>query len=105
LKNLKIPKACNALTDVSIAGYRGFGGTAYCEIPTNSNWIFSGNFSYTVGRQYMTAGGQLTQYHTDAIMTSDANGSVNFTGQFSGNALAAFILVYPATATGGAYAG
>jgi hypothetical protein len=105
LENLRNPPQCNSLTSVSVQGVTGFGGATSCEVPTNHNLIYSDNFSYQVGRHYITFGGELVQFREEDIVSFDANGNLSFTGQFSGNGIADFILGYPFHAGGGQWQG
>jgi len=105
LANLNSTPACNGLTDVQMTGYSAFGGSSSCEVPHNNDPIYSDNVSYQRGKHFLTFGGQLRQVREDDTVSFSTIGFFLFTGQYSGNGAADFVLGDPVNAQGASWTG
>ena len=105
IANLDSTPQCNGLADVNMAGYTPLGGFNSCEIPHNNDPIYGDNVSYQHGRHFLTFGGQLKQVREEDIVSFSAIGAFAFTGQYSGNGAADFVLGDPNNAQGAQWTG
>ncbi|MBI3668061.1 MAG: hypothetical protein HY236_17820 [Acidobacteria bacterium] len=102
LKNLNDNPLCNGPTSISLEGYSSLGFTFQnCIITGNNNYHFVDNLAYNRGRHSLSFGGQFVrnQYRDIAGFTPTA--SLQYTGQFSGNSFADFLLGDPFVVSGG----
>lgn len=101
LQNLNQIAECNAPPNVNPQGYSGAGvGNGNCIIPANNNYTIIDNLSMTRGRHTITLGGSITKVFYKNIAALAPLGSFTFTGQFSGNSVADFLLGAPFVANG-----
>ena len=101
LTNLNRIKQCNAVPAVGIANYSTYGFSfANCIITGNTNKIFLDNLSWMHGRHQITMGGQMIRINFRDIASFTQNGSFSFTGQFTGNPVADYLLGDPFTVSG-----
>ena len=105
LTNINSTPQCNGLTDVSMTGYQTFGGGSSCEVPKNNDPIYSDNVSYQRGKHFLTFGGQLRQVRELDIVSFSTIGFFLFTGQYSGNGAADFLLGAANNAQGAQWTG
>ena len=105
LQNLNSAPACNGLTDVSMAGYSGLGGANSCENPQNNNFIYGDHVSYQHGRHFLTFGGEIKQIRENDVVSFSTLGAFSFTGQYSGNGAADFVLGAAQSASGAQWTG
>jgi hypothetical protein len=105
IMNLNSTPQCNGLADVNMAGYSGLGGFNSCEIPHNNDPIYGDNVSYQHGRHFLTFGGEVKQVRETDIVSFSAIGTFAFTGQYSGNGAADFVLGDPNNAQGAQWTG
>lgn len=101
LTNLNEIKQCNAIPAVSLATYSGFGFTfANCIITGNTDKIVLDNLSWMHGRHQLTMGGQMIRVNLRDIASFTQNGSFSFTGQYTGNSVADYLLGNPFSVSG-----
>ena len=109
LQNLNQIKECNGVPAVGLSGYSTFGfAFANCIISGNTNKVVSDDLSYTHGRHTLTMGARLIRVNWRIIGSFTQNGSLNFTGQFTGdpsisaagNSAADYLLGAPANVSG-----
>ncbi|HZP02276.1 MAG TPA: TonB-dependent receptor [Terriglobia bacterium] len=101
LQNLNQIKECNAVPAVSLAKYATYGFSfANCIITGNTNKVFLDNLSWMHGRQQITLGGQLIRINFRDIASFTQNGSLSFTGQYTGNSVADYLLGDPFSVSG-----
>ncbi len=101
LTNLNQIKVCNGVPTVGLSGYTSFGFTfGNCIATGNTNKIFSDDISWTRGRHTVTMGGRVIRENWRIIGSFTQNGSLNFTGQFSGDSTADYLLGDPANVSG-----
>lgn len=101
LHNLNQVPDCNGVTDVSMASFSSFGaGNSNCPINGETNKIFLDNLSMVRGSHTITLGGEITRlFNRDIISTGDL-GNLQFSGAYTGNAAADYLLGDPDLATG-----
>ena len=68
----------------------GNGGTNWLQFDTT--WQGTDSFTYTHGSQTLIAGAEIRKLITSRSATNNPNGAFNFTGLYTGNAAADFIL-------------
>lgn len=101
LQNLNQIPNCNGVPAVSMAGFSTFGFSfANCIITGNTDKTFRDSVSYTVGRHTWTMGFGLLRVNWEMIASYTQNGSLTFTGQFSGNSIADYLLGAPDNVSG-----
>lgn len=101
LTNLNQIPACNGVPAVGISGFATYGfAFSNCIITGNTNKLFLDNVSYTHGRHNLTVGGQLIRINFRDIGSFTQNGNLNFTGQYTGDPVADFLLGAPANVSG-----
>ena len=97
----EIPE-CNGATSVSMSGFAAFGFTFQnCIISENDNFHVVDNFAVIRGKHSLNFGGQFVRVRLKDIAGFTQTGRIVYTGQFSGNSAADFLLGAPFTATGG----
>jgi len=110
LINLNQVPVCNGVPAVGLSSYSTFGFSfANCIVSGNTNIMVSDDISYTRGRHMLTMGGRLIRENWYMITAYTQNGSLGFTGQFTGNpatnapgdATADYLLGDPANVSGG----
>jgi hypothetical protein len=90
---------------ISIAGFTGLsmqaaGGSADDIAQNHRVWTFDDSLAWTRGRHTVQFGGQyLSMRWMDGTVPQNVYGAFTFTGAFSANALADFLLGLPATST------
>jgi hypothetical protein len=86
LTNLNQIPDCNAVPTVGLQGYTGFGYVFQnCVITGNTDKRFLDNLSYIRGRHHLSMGGQLVRVNRRNIGGYATNGSLQYTGQYTGN--------------------
>jgi hypothetical protein len=100
LANLYGIPICNSTPNVGIGGYASFGFSyGYCVVTGNTNKILLDNLSIVHGRHSLSFGGEVTR-ENQAYYEDDANGGTfSFTGQYTGNGAADFLIGSPYLAT------
>jgi hypothetical protein len=98
LHNLTDFSQCNTPPSVSIAGYLGI-GNALCIFLTTNNYHYIDNLAFTRGRHRMNMGFEITHVFMRQVVGVFPEGSISFTGQFTGNAVADYLLGIPLTAS------
>jgi hypothetical protein len=109
LTNLNSMPVCNGVPNAILANYAEFGFTlAECIITGNTNKVFSEDLSYTHGRHTLTLGGRIIRENWWMITSYTQDGSLDFTGQFTGpspsvlgDATADYLLGDPASVSSG----
>lgn len=101
LANLNTLGQCNSLPAVNMATYSSLGFTfSNCIISGNTDKIFLDNFSLTQGRHDLTIGGQLVRVNLRNIAANGQNGILNFTGIYTGNPVADYLIGAPYSVSG-----
>src|SRR5579872_2151095 len=81
---------------LSISGYLGFNGNAFAPINFRDNtWEISDSVTWIRGKHTFKAGGLFRLYTTATVNAAYSRGQFNFTGTYSGNSFADFLLGYP----------
>lgn len=89
---------CNGPTSVSLSGLGSF-GTFLCDITLSNDYVYEDSVSYLRGKHSIQFGGDATRFQiTDPIFNAQP-GAFTYTGQYSGNAWADFLLGYVENAT------
>lgn len=97
----EIPE-CNGAPSVNLAGYTTFGFTFQnCIITANDNFHFVDNLAWVTGKHSFNFGGQFVRVRLKDIAGFTQTGRIVYTGQFSGDSTADFLLGAPFNATGG----
>ncbi len=103
LKNLNQIPVCNAVPTVNLAGVEAYGFSfGNCVVTGNNNYVFLDNLSIVRGRHNLTAGGEVTHFYMRVVGAYNQMGSFNFTGQYTGNSVADYLIGSPQAATGSA---
>jgi hypothetical protein len=101
LQNLNQVPDCNGVTNVALAGFSSLGaGNSNCPINGETNKVFVDNLEMVKGSHTLTFGGEITRLFSRNIISSDDLGDLQFSGQFTGNPVADYLLGYPDLATG-----
>lgn len=90
----------NALPVFAITGFQGISQIAY-NTPAEMNYQLQDNVSWIRGRHTLKMGGEVAHHYGAiyAISPTSAYGNVSFTGQYTNNAYADFLVGIPRTAT------
>src|SRR5204863_8694644 len=91
----------NSLPAVGISGFTGVGGGSLITQRVNSYSLVD-NLTWIHGRHTFKFGGDVRRAMLDIRNIGATQGSFSFTGDFSGNALADFLLGIPRTASAAA---
>ncbi len=103
LHNLNQIQICNSLPAVSMATYSALGYTfENCTVTGNTNQIYLDNLSLTRGQHDITFGGQLTRRNLHDIAANGQSGILNFSGQYTGNPVADYLIGSPQSVSGSA---
>ena len=94
---------CNQLPSVAISGFNAPTGIGNCITLTTNDYHYIDNLSYNHGRHQFSAGFEITHVFMRQFVGNWGNGSFSFTGQYTGNAVADYLLGIPNSATGGDY--
>jgi hypothetical protein len=89
---------CKGPTSVSLSGIGGF-GTFLCDITLSNNYIYSDSVAYLRGKHSLQFGTDLTRFQITNPIFNAQPGAFTYTGQYSGNAWADFLLGYVQNAT------
>ncbi len=101
LQNLNKIEVCNSLPAVNIATYSSLGFTfENCTVTGNTNQIYLDNLSLTRGRHDITLGGRLTRRNLHDIAANGQSGIFNFSGQYTGNPVADYLIGQPQSVSG-----
>jgi len=88
---------CDGPVSVGLTGVGSF-GTFLCGITLSNDYIYEDSLAYVRGKHSFQFGTDLTRYEvTDPILNGEP-GQLLYTGQYSGNAWADFLLGYVQTA-------
>ncbi len=98
IKNVNELPDCNALPSVSMAGFNSVGGRANCIVLTTNNYHVIDNLTYTRGRHRIGAGFEIIRPFMRQVIGNFSVGIFNFSGQFTGNSVADYLLGNPASA-------
>ncbi len=96
------PLPFNGLPDISISNVTGIGVDRTQSGDTYSNWVFNDNLSYVTGRHTFKGGLDIRRSRSKTALGftgADNFGTYSFTGAFSGNAVADFLLGTPLTSS------
>ena len=88
-------KPCNAPTVVSIVSIQFSNGT--CDSTISTQFAYEENVALIRGKHSIEFGGQATRTQISDPIFNFPNGQMVYTGQYSGNPLADFLLGYPQT--------
>ena len=81
---------------LSISGYLGFNGNAFVPIIFRDNtWEIGDSMTWLRGAHTIKAGGLFRYYDTATVNAAYSRGQFNFTGTYTGNAFADFLLGVP----------
>lgn len=80
---------------VNITNYQGTGNGATNWFQTDTTWQGADSLTYTHGKHTIVAGAEVRKIITGRQAVNSTLGQFTFSGQFSGNALADFLLGYP----------
>jgi hypothetical protein len=84
---------CDAPVSVSLSGIGGY-GEFLCDITLSNDYAYNDSVVYVRGKHSLSFGGDLTRFEiTDPIFNGQP-GQLVYTGQYSGNAWADFLLGY-----------
>jgi hypothetical protein len=114
LQGVNIDADSSGLSIISIAGLTTIGDASYIPIITTDNLFQEiAGFTYIRGSHSVKFGGDLRRRQTDAFQSPTARGQFSFNSNFtndptgavagSGNAVASFLLGYPASTTRSKY--
>jgi hypothetical protein len=84
---------CNGPPNVTLTGISSF-GTFLCDISLSNNYAYNDSVVYLRGKHSIQFGSDLTRYQVTNPIFNGQPGSFTYTGQYSGNALADFLLGY-----------
>ena len=85
---------CKAPVSLGITGIRGTDASFLCDISLSNNYAYNDSVVYLRGRHSIQFGGDLTRYQVSNPIFNGQPGSFSYTGQYSGNGLADFLLGY-----------
>ena len=77
-----------------------FGDNTFFTTFANNSFQFIDNVSYTHGPHAMRIGGEIRRYQNRGSLPQFSRGTFNFTGQYTGNAFADFLLGFPSVLQG-----
>jgi outer membrane receptor protein involved in Fe transport len=86
-------KACDSPATVGITGLASF-GSYLCDITISNNYINNDSLAYMKGKHSLQFGTDLTRYQVTDPIFNGQPGAFYYTGQYSGNGLADFLLGY-----------
>jgi len=89
------------LPRITITGINAFGDVATTLSRRDNDYQISGNLSWFLGRNNLNIGGVYKRLEFNPLIPSNARGAFNFTGMFTGQAFADFLLGLPTNANGG----
>ena len=102
LKNLGGIPMCNGVPAVGMAGYAGFGeGNGNCVINGNTDKLFIDNMDIVRGRHTISVGFDIRRVNWHMTDSYIIQGAFTYTGQYSGNPVADYLLDAVQSATGG----
>ena len=104
LQNTDTRPEMRGLPQIGITGLSGLGGANGGFRPEGGKdhlWQFVEGITWTRGRQTIRAGVDIRKFHYRGINAGQVRGTTNFNGQFSGSAVADFLLGAAVTAGGG----
>lgn len=104
LRNTDTRPEMRGLPVVSVTGFSGLGGANGGFRPEGGKdhlWQFVENLTWIRGRQTLKAGFDIRKIHYRGVNAGQVRGTTNFNGQFSGSAVADFLLGAAVTAGGG----
>ncbi|MCI0628742.1 MAG: TonB-dependent receptor [Acidobacteria bacterium] len=100
LQNLNELPECNGLPGVNMAGYNGLGAGTLCLSEHTNDLHFIDDFSYTRGRHRLSTGFEIIRVRMRQIIGLGNVGSFAFSGQYTGNPVADYLLGNPNSASG-----
>jgi hypothetical protein len=77
-----------------------FGDNTFFTTFANNSFQFIDSLAYTNGAHAMRFGGEVRRYQNRGSLPQFSRGTFNFTGQYTGNAFADFLLGFPSTLQG-----
>jgi hypothetical protein len=89
------------LPRITIAPFNAFGDVGTTLSRRDNDFQSSGNISWFLGRHNLNMGAVYKRLQFNPLIPSNARGSFNFTGMFTTNAFADFLLGLPTNANGG----
>ena len=98
LQNVTTFRECQGIPTLNLTGYNAIGPFQLCIFLLTNNIHFDDNISFTKGRHRITAGLQFTHVWLRQVVGVPTLAYFDFTGQYSGNAAADYLLGYPYTA-------
>lgn len=101
--NLNELPQCNGLPAVSLLGFNSLGSQSLCIALTNNDYHFIENLSVVRGRHRLSFGAEITRVFMRQVVAVWGQGTLTFSGQYSGNPVADFLLGTPNIATGQDY--
>jgi len=100
-KNLMGDPACTNPPTVSITGYSSLGGISGCGNSLDNQFVFADSLTYIRGRHTLSAGVHYQRLFNRSIGATYGLGSFTFNGQYTGNAIADYLLGLAQFAGGG----
>jgi hypothetical protein len=101
LQNTSTIVACNSVPAVNLAGVETFGfAPSNCKITGDMEKTFLDNLSVVHGRHNIMIGGTVTRFYQRTIGGNSQDGSFIFTGQYTGNSVADYLIGSPQTVSG-----
>jgi hypothetical protein len=97
--NITSLTGCSAAPAVGMAGFSGFGSTTLCIILLNNNYHYIDSLSWDKGHHRANVGFELIHIFSRQSVGVNAPGSLSFTGQFTGNSVADYLLGIPFSAS------
>ena len=86
-------------SSIAITGYRSLGVTNVPNADNSTNVQLSGDVSWTKGPHTMKTGVQAYWLRTDFLSSQRSSGIFNFNGQYTGDAVADFLLGYASSSS------
>jgi hypothetical protein len=97
--NITSLSGCAAAPSVSLTGYSGFGSTTLCIILLTNNYHWIDSLSWDKGHHRANFGFELIHIFSRQSVGVNAPGKLSFTGQFTGNSVADYLLGIPFSAS------
>ena len=98
-QNVTTLPACNGLPGVALTRHSGGGPSSLCIFLLTNNLHFDDNLSWAKGRNWITTGFQLTHVRWRNFVNAPDLPQLSFTGQYSGNSVADYLLGIPYSAS------
>ena len=98
LQNLTDFSQCNTPPSIAMTGYSTTGGLSLCILLTTNNIHYIDNLAFSRGRHRMNMGFEIAHVFMRQVVGVRPLGPFSFTGQYTGNAVADYLLGIPFSA-------